>query len=222
MRRLPIAAAVLVAATVLACSSDGEPPSTSHDPVDLEPAALVTSLMEAIVEGRFEDTSVLTDTRQAALLTLAEGADASDVVEAMEDGGEVVTANFWSGFAQTLDDTLQPGDLETEEGERLSEGEAEFATVIAHTVDGEERVFFLRRDEHWKVDLLATFGPTLADRLLKPVETLLSSANANAQVVLGHYSDNVRSLQVAATSPTLPPEAHQPLIALIERIRRAG
>jgi hypothetical protein len=63
------------------------------------------------------------------LLTLAEGADATDVTESLADGGAAVAANFWSGFAQTLDPAEDPSQWSVEVGEEISDDGETFVAV---------------------------------------------------------------------------------------------
>lgn len=209
--------------TVLVSCSDGEQATTTTGPPpDLAPAEVVTEVIEAVIEGRFEDTPGMTHTDQAALLTLAEGADANDVVDALDEDGEEVAANFWSGFAQTLDTSFRPDQIEMETAEVMTESGLEFVMVTVAPPDADPREFLLRRNGAWRIDLMATFGPVLAERLIPPVEGLLSSANSNAARVLSELSDTAPSLRIAAANPSINPSSHQSLLGLIERVTRAG
>lgn len=213
---------LVVATTVgLVACADVEPAEVS-DSESLGPAETVTELLAAIDEGRFDDAAQLTDAVQAALLSLAEGADASDVVGAIEAGPGPVAANFWSGFAQTLDEASDPAGGAISAGEESVEGSSRFVEVSVTPAEGEDRSFVLRRDGAWQVDLLATFGPTLAERLIAPVEAMLSSANDDASTVLGHLNASADSLRLVAADPDLPAATHQSLLGLIERVTRAG
>lgn len=217
-----IPSCLLILVCLVACSRAEEAAAPTAPPQADEPTAVVVALLEAVSEGRFEETPALTDARQAALLTLAEGADANDVVVALEDEGEAVAANFWSGFAQTLDPSFDPSSLTLEEGEIITQDGHRFVDVTYTPPEGEPRTFVLRHEETWKVDLLATFGAVLAERLIPPVEGLLSSANTNAATVLRLLNDATPSLRVAASDPDLAPTSHQSLLALVERVTRTS
>lgn len=222
MARFARLSRILLVGIVLLTACSDEPPTETTVPENLGPEATVRTLLGDIQAGEFEKAAALTDTEQAGLLTLAEGADATDVVEALEDGGEAVAANFWSGFAQTLEPGDQPENWPIAVGEEVTQGDLVFVPIEVVPPDGEERIFYLRRDGTWKIDMMATFGPILAERLAPPVETLLSSANPNASTVLSLLVESVASLQVAAAHSELEPDTHQSLLALIERITRAG
>lgn len=215
--------ALLLAVVIIACAcSEADTGPDGTVVADLDPTGVVRTLLEAVDEGRFDDTPALTDGAQAGLLTLAEGADANDVVGTLADGGAAVAANFWSGFAQTLDPDFDPDALEYEVGDVITEEDREFVLVTATPPDAEPLTFVVRQDGGWRLDLMATFGPVLAERLIPPVEALLSSANTNAAVVLAELRDAAPSLKVAADSPALPPASHQTILTLLERVTRTG
>lgn len=207
--------------TLAACRGEQAAPETTVGS-DLEPSAVVSDLLAAIVEGRFEDTAALTDQRQAGLLALAEGAEISEVVEALDEDAAGVAANFWSGFAQSLDPSFDLESTTLEEGEELERGGERYVPVEMTGPDGEGRVFYLRQDDGWRVDLMATFAPLVAERLTPRVESLLTSANPNASTVVGLLNRSTPSLEVAAADASLDVSTHQSVLALIERITRAG
>jgi hypothetical protein len=212
---------VAIILLVGACSDDANPTETSG-PSAMSPEVVVVTLMEAIIEGRFEDTPALTDTTQAALLTLAEGADASEVAEVIGEGADAVAANFWSGFAQTLEPGLDVASFDVSVDDPVTQDGEEFVRVTLVSDVNPPQYFVVRRDDGFRVDLMATFGPVLAQRLVPPVESLLSSANADASTVLALLAEAAPSLRFSGTRPDLPADAHQSLLALIERVTRTG
>lgn len=214
---------VLVAVALVAgACSGGDHEATTTLPPDLDPAATVAELLEAIVEGRFETTAALTVPGHAGLLTLAEGANAADILEAADADSAAVTANFWSGFAQTLEEGLDVGTLEYSTGEPQTVNGIDFVTVTVAGEGREPQYFVVADRDGWVVDLMATFGPVLADRLVPPIDSLLESANADAGVVLARLAETEPSLNYAFSRPDLPADAHQSLLALVERVTRTG
>lgn len=205
----------------MACQGEQAPPQTSVVS-DLDPEGVVTDVLAAVAEGRFEDAAAYTDQRQAGLLALAEGSEISEVATALDEGASAVAANFWSGFAQSLDPSFSLESASLEVGEVTEQDGRRFVPVVMAGPEGEERVFYLRDEEGWKVDLMATFAPLVAERLTPRVEALLSSAHPDAGVVVGLLNDATPSLQVAAADPSLDVTTHQAVLALIERITRAG
>ena len=137
---------LLVVVLVAGCSNDPAVETTLPSPDELDPEGVVRALLADVKAGRFEHAATLTDTGQAALLTLAEGADASDVVESLADQGEAVAANFWSGFAQTIAPDDDPAAWEVEVGEETDAGGHTFVPVTVVAAEDDERTFFLRRD----------------------------------------------------------------------------
>ncbi len=216
----PRLVACAVALVLVGCTGAEESPDTTIMGSDSAPAQVVSDLLSAIEEGRFEDAADVTDLDQAALLTLVEGANATEVVAALTDEAVQTGSNFWSGFAQTVDG-FAPGSVTVSEGESVTQGHSHFVMVSVLPEQGDPRVFVVRRtDDAWVIDLFATFGSTLSERLLAPVETVLASANPDAAVVRTRLGQSADSLLVAAADPNLPSSAHQSLLALIERVTR--
>jgi hypothetical protein len=226
VRRWSAAYLVLLLAltsVVAACSPKAEPAPDTTTPVQsLAPEDLVSGLMAAVDEGRFEDAAALTDVSQAALLTLVEGADPSEVADLLAGDGRDVSANFWSGFAQTLPSGFSSSDLQISVGDTIEKGGVEFVRVTVEAPEGDPQVFVLHHDGRWEVDLMATFAPILAERMVPPVDNLLQSANPDAGTVLEQLRRSAPSLEVAIDNPDLPAEVRQSLLALIERVTRIG
>lgn len=205
-----------------ACSDDSQPVDTTPPVEALSPVEAVARLLSAVQDGRFDDAATLTDTTQAALLTLVEGADVSEVAEALGDGGDGVAANFWSGFAQTLPADFSADSVELSSGAEIVSGEQTFVRVTVTQASGETQDFVLRDDDRWRIDLMATFAPVLAARMIPTVDNVLESANPNAALVLDRLQSTAPSLRIASDAQNLTAETRQSLLALLERITRAG
>lgn len=210
----------VVVLSLVACQGDEAAVETTVPP-DLGPSEVVNEVLVAVTEGRFEDAALVTDQAQAGLMVLAEGAELGEVVTSLDEDAAAVAANFWSGFAQSLDPEFDPADASLEEDEPVERGGVTYVPV-ALRADGDSRTFYLRRDDRWKVDLMATFAPFVAERLTPRVESLLTSANPDADAVLGLLSSSVPSLEVAAANTSMEITTHQSLLALIERITRSS
>src|SRR5690606_41301212 len=100
MRSSPSLRWWLVPALVLvaACFGDAEPVETTLPP-QMEPVDVVDALLTALHAGRFEDTPAFTDVEQASLASLAEGADATDRVEALDADPHAGAASVGAGLA---------------------------------------------------------------------------------------------------------------------------
>ena len=220
--RLPVWVSVCVMVVAVAACRGGSAAPTTTVATAVSPTDVVTGLLSAVDEGRFEDTARFTDTTQAALFTLAEGATAGDVSAAIQSEASPVSANFWSGFAQSLGEGYGRGEVTVGSVEEITAGESRFALVPVTPADGEERVFVLRHDGGWRVDLFASFAPIVAESLVPAVEGVLGSADPDASVVLAGLAESADSLRVAAADRTLPADTQQTVLALLERVTRAG
>ena len=225
---LALAASALLA-TVLVGSLDRAPSGSAgrapapqlviEDPLGLRATADAMRLEYTLAAGQLAGLPVPAELREG----IAELDRSAEQLEAaLETDPGVVASNFWSGYAQTLDAEVTMDSLSIEEGDTVTEGDRTYAIVRVSDPSGNERRFYLRRDEGWTVDLMATFGPVLAERMVPRVEALLSSANANAGVLIGLLRDSAPSLQVVTRHPELDQATHQTLLALIERVTRAS
>jgi hypothetical protein len=80
----------------------------------------------------------------------------------------------------------------------------------------------VRDVDGYRIDLFASFGPGLADKMLPPVERLLSTQTDDARVIISELKTIVPSLIVAGNQPGLSPVVTQQLVQLIELITRVG
>ncbi len=185
------------------------------------PTAAVEELRNLLAAGDFGSAGSLAVPDQAALASLAEGATTGDVAAALRDGDTKIAANFWGGFAQgaaeSLDDEVVVEDLGTTTEEGI-----DFHAVGLTPEDGTQQVLITRDVDGQRIDLFATFGAGLAGEMISPVQTLLSSSNADAEAVLVALQDVVPSLLVASRDESLTPESAQDVLQLVELITRVG
>ena len=175
-------------------------------------------LQSALEGGNFESASSLAVPGQAALASLAEGATFVQVADALENADARVASNFWSGFAQGAGDVL----VESVSVKLLgtqSESGIEFYLVAVSNPGSERRMVTRDVDGH-RIDLFASFGVSVAQRMLSPVELLLNSASEDATRILLELQSVVPSLLVAANDASLPPESVQSILQLVELITR--
>ena len=214
--------AIGVMLVVAACGGDDT--VTSTDLIDdgaASPAAAVEELRSLLTAGDFGSATSLAVPNQAALASLAEGASFGQVAEAITNGDAEIAANFWSGFAQGVGEVLT-GDLAIEERGSTTESGVEFFMVGVTPESGTERLIITRDSDGQRIDLFASFGAGLAQRMISPVEILLGTSSEDSGVILGALQDVVPSLLVAATDPNLSPEAVQDVLQLVELITRVG
>ena len=208
----------IILVTLVGCSPEAVTSMGTIGPGAVSPEAAVRELQSALAEGDFESASSLAVPGQAALASLAEGAPFVQVADALEDADAQVASNFWSGFAQGAGDVF----AEIVSVELLgthNESGIEFYLVAVNSPGSERRLVTRDVDGH-RIDLFASFGVSVAQRMLSPVELLLNSANQDATRVLIELQSVVPSLLVAANEDGLPPESVQSILQLVELITR--
>lgn len=213
---------LLIVSLLAGCSGGGDPDPTIPPGTGAEtPVGAVEQLVAAINRPDFAAASRMAVPGQAALAALAEGASFAEVAESLADGDEEIAANFWAGFAQGAGSFLTGSVTATDDG-TVSQGDVEFHTVTVELPDGDTRTLLVREDNGFRVDLFASFGPGLADKMISPAERLLTAQTEEARLVLAELQEIVPSLLVAASLPGTTPEASQQLIGLAEVITRVS
>ena len=219
MRNAWILALVL---TVSACTGNGnELSSGTNGNGATSPVAAVEELRSMLIAGDFASAAALAVPNQAALASLGEGASFGQVADAITDGDAEIAANFWSGFGQGVGEVLN-SELAIEDRGSTTESGVEFFLVGVTPEQGTERLIMTRDVDGQRIDLFASFGAGLAQRMLSPVEILLGTSSADSAVILNALQDVVPSLLVSATDPSLSPEAVQGVLQLVELITRVG
>jgi hypothetical protein len=176
---------------------------------------------EFLVSGDFDAAGALTMPDQAALAALAEGASEERVAGALESGDPQVAANFWSGFAQGAGEAfLGPVDLRDIGSE--TEGATTFFVVGVKPAGMVERPMATQDVAGHLIDIFASFGDGLAERMIVPVESLLESGTDDAALILERLQGVVDSLLLASQDESLTPEASQSILQLVELITRYG
>lgn len=208
--------------TVSACTGNGnEPSAETNGNGAASPVAVVEELRSMLIAGDFVSAGALAVPNQAALASLGEGASFGQVADAITDGDAEIAANFWSGFGQGVGEVLN-SELAIEDRGSTTESGVEFFLVGVTPEQGTERLIMTRDVDGQRIDLFASFGAGLAQRMLSPVEILLGTSSADSAVILTALQDVVPSLLVSATDPSLSPEAVQGVLRLVELITRVG
>jgi hypothetical protein len=214
----------LVLAVAVASCGGGDSDDTVLDGPGVgaeTPVEAVEQLVDAIGAPDFATAGRLTVPGQANLAALAEGATVGDVAAALRANDPQVGVNFWSGFAQGAG-TFLAGDVATASGEVIEQGDVDFHVVTVQPAEGDSRTLIVREADGYRVDLFASFGSGLADKMIGPVERLLTTQTDDARLVLSELQGVVPSLLVAVSLPGTTAEASQQLLALIEVITRFG
>lgn len=185
------------------------------------PVAAVQGLVDAINSGDFPTASRYAVPGQAALASLAEGASFGEVAGALREGDEEIAANFWAGFAQGAGSFLA-GEV-TSEGEGTVEQEDVVFSQVTVSPQGEGDRQVLTRDvDGHRVDLFASFGAGLADKMTPAVERLLGTQTEDARLILVRLQEIVPSLLAAARLPGTTGAVNQQILALVELITRVA
>lgn len=219
-RRLSPTLAIVV---LSACGAGADDPGPNPVPASgaESPVAAVDELIEAINAPDFAGASRLAVPGQTALAALAEGATFGEVASSLSDGDQDVAANFWAGFAQGTASFLA-GDVAAVEDGTIEQDGVSFHRVVVTPADGESRTLLVREDDGYRIDIFASFGPGLADKMIGPTERLLNTQTGEASLILNELQEIVPSLLASASLPGTSSEVSQQLIALIEVITRVG
>lgn len=220
---LRLSGAALLVVLLVGCggeTNDPAEPAVSGEGA-ASPIDAVNELVEAVRVPDFTDASRLAMPGHAALAALAEGASFSEVADALRDGDAEIAANFWTGFAQETGEFLG-GDIDVAGGETVTREGIEFHSVVVTPAGGAARELIVRDEDGYRVDLFASFGAGLADRMSGQVERLLVTQTDDARLIMENLRGIVPSLLAAAQLPGTPTEVSQELLALVEVITRVG
>ncbi len=171
------------------------------------PDAIAQQVTAALASGDPAAMVPFTDLEPMSWIALAEGSTVEEAAGLGEEEVAAVGVNFWSGF-------LGSANLAGEAGEVTSfeEGNTSFARV-----DLPEGSFVLKAGESWKVDLVASFSAPLAESLMTAIEVVIANPSPAADELRAMLAAQRDSVAVAASDPSLSPEAR----ALVDEILRA-
>jgi hypothetical protein len=155
---------------VAACATAPEPESTTVTTLGgaASPEEALNGLFDAIVQGNYQDTALLTFDDQLTLMVSLEGFDVADTASMLSNGPpDEVRTNFWESFSDGF-----PAFAQEELAGVLVGGSEEFAVegisfatvpVALRQSDGSGG-WIARKDGQgrWRLDLFATFGPSFA------------------------------------------------------------
>jgi hypothetical protein len=152
-------------------------------------------------------------------IAVAEDSTLAALQMVVEDGGNQVAANYWRGFAANLDELLgvAPSDVVVGHVTTMEIEGVEFARVeLELPVDRATRRFVLQHGDGWKVDVVATFAPTLASRLARAAESL--QADPGATEILQILGRQRVSLEAALRSGSIDGETAAAIQTAIEAL----
>jgi hypothetical protein len=193
-----------------ACSSAGQVTTTTPTGATQSPEAVATAVLDALIAGDAQTAAANTIEEQMVWLAMAEGASLQEAAGLLDAGAESVAVNYWTGFTQLgeVPPVAISSIMETTIGDHT------FAVVSLGGTDALRLV--LRSEPEWKIDVVASFGSTLAARLADAVEVVAANSGDGAdrlRLVLGNQRDSV---DMASADSGLNEMARQALADLAE------
>jgi hypothetical protein len=195
-----------------ACSSGGQATTTAPSGTARSPEAVATVLLDALNAGDAQTAAANTIEEQMVWLAMAEGASLQEAAGLLDDGADSVAVNYWTGFTQLgeVPPVTISSIMETTIGDHM------FAIVSLGGTDDLRLV--LRSEPDWKIDVVASFGSTLAARLADAVEVVAANSGDGAdrlRLVLENQRDSV---DIASADTGLNETARQALADLAESL----
>lgn len=205
--RFARSAALVVALTLVACSPAADEPAAQapvSEPGAADPRAAVEGLFDALEAGDYERAAALTVDDQMLAIAVTGNVPTDALQGVLDTGGADIGANYWESFTTNVQSFLGVGPDEVTTGavDDVEVGGVSFATVeLQVPVDGSRRRFVVQQGDGWKVDVVATFGPALAQRLGKAAEGF--RADPTAADILASLVRQRPSLEVSLDAPGL-------------------
>jgi hypothetical protein len=176
------------------------------------PETVASRVLDGVSGGRYEEAAALTLLDQMPWVALMEGASAAEAAGLFDQSGAGVAANFWEGFG-----AAGLGPFEVEEARLQTLEGVDFALVPVRGSSAASRLVLVD-DGGWKVDVVASFGAGLADRLLEAVEMAETASGPGAGRLRQALGEQMPSVRIAMTEPGLPPEVADSLGRLLTRL----
>jgi hypothetical protein len=203
---------------LLLAACGGQTTATTLGPaaaIDAPPTQVADEVVRALADGDPLSIARLTDLRPMAWLAMVEGAtveEAAGIEE--EDEAIAVASNFWTGFLESA--TLDESELDHVDA--FTEGDTNFARIELPAGS-----IVLSQGEAWRIDVIASFGAPLAERLLAAAEVVIANESPEAdrlrQMLLGER--DAVAVAVADSSITAPARAAvEEVLAAIDNIDR--
>jgi hypothetical protein len=195
---------------LVACSSGGTVPSvTAAAGSDLPPDDVAKEVVAALGGGDPTVIAGLTDLQPMAWVALAEGATVEDAAGIDEENALAVAANFWTGF---LDSAGLAGE-DVANVEAFTEGATDFARL-----DLASGAIVLNERDGWRIDVIASFGAPLAERLLSAVEVVVANHSPEADVLRTMLGDERDAVAVAVADPSITTSAREAVAEVLAAI----
>jgi hypothetical protein len=205
-------AVVALLVLLSACSSGGQATTTIPAGAVQSSEAVATAVLDALAAGDPQIAADNTIEEQMVWLAMAEGASLQEAAGLLDDGAELVAVNYWTGFTQLgeVPPVSISSIIETTIGDHV------FAVVSLGGTDDLRLV--LRSEPEWKVDVVASFGSTLAARLADAVEVVAANSGDGANRLRLLLGNQIDSVDMASADTGLNETARQALADLSESL----
>ena len=202
----------LVVLLLGACTSGGQVTTTLPAGAAQSAEAVATVVLDAITTGDAEVAAANTIEEQMVWLAMAEGASLQEAADLLDEGAGSVAVNYWTGFTELgeVPPVAISSIVETQVGDHT------FAVVNLGGVDGLRLV--LRSESEWKIDVVASFGSTLAARLADAVEVVAANSGDEAERLRAVLGDQRDSVELATADAGLNETTRQALADLVESL----
>ncbi|MGQ0849643.1 MAG: hypothetical protein ACT4OP_11080 [Actinomycetota bacterium] len=175
---------------------------------DIAPEGAATAALNAMVLGDAAGLTALTVIEQMPWLAMAEGASIEQAAALLQSGSDEVAVHYWEGFLGATEiSEATIGAVETREV-----GSHQFARVGLS--EGDARSLVLRLDTEWRIDVIASFGATLAERLFEAVGLVSANQGDPAERMRELILAQRDSTEVAAADPALGSRAREAMNGL--------
>jgi hypothetical protein len=210
---MTLRATVSVLVLVAACSSGGQATTTAPAGEAQSPEAVATAVLDALTAGDAQIAAAHTIAEQMVWLAMAEGASLQEAADLLDEGAESVAINYWTGFTQLgeVPPVAISSIVETTIGDHT------FAVVSLGGTDHLRLV--LRSEPEWKIDVVASFGSTLAARLADAVEVVAANSGDGADRLREVLGNQLDSVDMASADTGLNETARQALADLAESLK---
>ena len=203
----------LVWLLVVACGGSATASSVTPSTAVIPPDEVADEVATALDGGDPMVVAGLTDLRPMPWLALVEGATVEEAAGIdVGKNGLAVAANFWTGF---LESAGLAGD-QVAGIEAFTEGTTDFARLELRSGS-----IILKQSDAWRIDVIASFGAPLAERLLSAVEVVVANRSPEADVLREMLRAERDAVAVAMADPSITTSARaavEDVLAAIDSI----
>ncbi|MDP3983728.1 MAG: hypothetical protein Q8Q52_01815, partial [Acidimicrobiia bacterium] len=207
-RRSTLLAAVGLLAIATACTPEAPTTTVAAEGDGRAAAEVVEELIRAVTTGDYAAAAAFTITEQMAWVVMAEGGSLAQAGSLSDDDLTEVAVNYWKGFAETA----QLPSIEVGVAQESEISGVRFAVV---PVNANLRLV-MRDDGGWRVDIIASFAPSLANRLIEAAEVVEANRGGQGGGLREILSDQRPSVEIAARQPGLAEATRTELADLLE------